>query len=200
MKSRPRLVLFLKAPRIGAVKTRLARDLGRVPAWLFYRRQVISLIRRLQDARWQMILFVSPDIFAASGNFWPREVRREPQGRGDLGQRMQWAFEILPPGPAVIIGGDIPHITRKDIEKAFAALKKHDMAFGPASDGGYWLVGMRRQPRILRPFAGVRWSTEHALADTLANLPSQCRTAMLRELCDIDELADFEKAGFVPPL
>jgi rSAM/selenodomain-associated transferase 1 len=200
MHPRQQLVLFLKAPRVGPVKTRLGRDLGRVPAWLFYRRQVTSLIRRLRDPRWDLRLFVTPDAFALSGNFWPGAVERVAQGAGDLGARMQRAFDGLPPGPAVIVGGDIPGISKTDIRQAFRALNGHDMVFGPAEDGGYWLVGMRRRPRILRPFAGVRWSTEHALADTLSNLPAACRVAKLRILSDIDDLADFEKAGLPRPL
>ncbi|WP_417317360.1 TIGR04282 family arsenosugar biosynthesis glycosyltransferase [Emcibacter sp.] len=200
MRTSRQLVLFLKAPRVGAVKTRLARGLGRVPAWLFYRRQTISLIRRLQDPRWDMKLFISPDSFTRQGNFWPSGARCFPQGEGNLGQRMQRAFDILPSGPVVIIGGDIPGIDKRDIRRAFNALETHDMAFGPAEDGGYWLVGMRRRPRVLRPFDGVRWSTEHALKDTLANISPSCRVARLRTLADIDEMADFEMAGFPRPL
>ncbi|WP_321393145.1 TIGR04282 family arsenosugar biosynthesis glycosyltransferase [Emcibacter sp.] len=200
MVSSRHLVIFLKAPRIGTVKTRLARDLGRVPAWVFYRRQVQKLIRRLRDPRWEMTLFVSPDRFALSGNFWPHNLLHQAQGRGDLGQRMQRAFDGLPSGPAVIIGGDIPDITKADISAAFRSLENHDMTFGPAEDGGYWLVGMRRRPRILRPFEKVRWSTEHALEDTLANIHPECRIARLRTLTDIDDITDFERAGLPRPL
>jgi glycosyltransferase A (GT-A) superfamily protein (DUF2064 family) len=89
---------------------------------------------------------------------------------------------------AVLIGSDIPGITAADIAAAFRALGRADAVFGPAEDGGYWLVGFgpRRPPR---PFATVRWSTEHALADTLANCRRH-RVLLLRRLRDVDSAAD----------
>src|SRR3546814_16124850 len=83
---------------------------------------------------------------------------------------MDRVMRVLPPGPAVIIGTDIPDIRPRHAAAAFRALGRHDAVFGPAADGGYWLVGLRRRPTIPRAFDGVRWSTEHALADTRANL------------------------------
>ncbi|WP_138379616.1 TIGR04282 family arsenosugar biosynthesis glycosyltransferase [Luteithermobacter gelatinilyticus] len=194
MRRQNHLVIFLKAPRVGQVKTRLARDLGPVRAWMMYRRLCGTLIRRLGcSAVWRTWLYVSPDIYAKKGGFWPLNLPRHPQGRGDLGGRMQRAFDGLPPGPVVIVGGDIPDICRADIRAAFDRLCTHDMVFGPAEDGGYWLVGMRRAPRILRPFTGVRWSTAQALRDTLANLPAERQIAFLRTLNDIDESRDLRR-------
>jgi glycosyltransferase A (GT-A) superfamily protein (DUF2064 family) len=68
--------------------------------------------------------------------------------------------------------------------------------FGPADDGGYWLIGLSRRPRLLRPFAGVRWSTPHALADTLANLRGR-PVALLPALSDVDTPADFARCAAV---
>ena len=70
----------------------------------------------------------------------------------------------------VIIGSDIPNIERADIANAFHQLGRHDAVFGPAPDGGYWLVGQSRRRTVLQMFDNVRWSSEHALADTMANL------------------------------
>ncbi len=99
----------------------------------------------------------------------------------------------LPPGPVCIIGSDIPGITRRHIARAFAALGPAEAVFGPAPDGGFWLVGMKR---IARPpatlFRDVRWSSEHALSDTLATLPG-LRVAMVDELNDVDEAADLRR-------
>jgi glycosyltransferase A (GT-A) superfamily protein (DUF2064 family) len=100
----------------------------------------------------------------------------------------------LPPGPVVIVGSDIPEIDAAAIRAAFAALRSHDAVFGPAIDGGYWLVGLRRRPPPRRHLPGtlfrdVRWSTEHALADTLAGLPKGARIALLHELADVDDVA-----------
>ncbi|MDH5749079.1 MAG: TIGR04282 family arsenosugar biosynthesis glycosyltransferase [Rhodospirillales bacterium] len=191
------LVIFAKEPRLGRVKRRLAVDVGLVRAWGFYRRTLRRVIARLgKDRRWRCWLAVTPDrAVYASGIWFPggRIFGPKPrglvigQGPGDLGRRMGAVFKSLPPGPAVIVGTDIPGITAAHIAAAFRALGNHDAVFGPAADGGYWLVGLKRSPRVAEIFAGVRWSTEHALADTLANLPQDFRVAMLDTLEDVDD-------------
>lgn len=187
------LVIFAKAPRMGRVKTRLARDIGTVSAWKFYRRQLFSLVRNLgHDPRWQTHLFVAPDMSAGDDRIWPSGVSRHPQGGGDLGERMQRAFDILPPGPAMIIGADIPGITSGHIADGFRALGNHDAVFGPADDGGYWLVGVKRSPRRPRLFDGVRWSGPHALDDTRRNLGGYS-VSLLEILADIDDGADYAR-------
>jgi glycosyltransferase A (GT-A) superfamily protein (DUF2064 family) len=107
---------------------------------------------------------------------------------------MQRIMECLPPGPAVIVGTDIPQLDVRHIAEAFRVLCNHDAVFGPALDGGYWLVGLRRRPRILSPFTGVRWSSSYALADTLANLEG-CRVFCLAGLGDIDDARDLATHG-----
>ncbi|WP_293205050.1 DUF2064 domain-containing protein, partial [Parvibaculum sp.] len=113
---------------------------------------------------------------------------------GDLGHRMGRLFRDLPPGPVVIIGADIPGIERHHIAEAFAALGNHDAAIGPAEDGGYWLIGLKRRPRVAEIFHGVRWSSEHAMKDTLKNIRGQnMSVATLPRLPDIDTGADLAK-------
>jgi glycosyltransferase A (GT-A) superfamily protein (DUF2064 family) len=109
---------------------------------------------------------------------------------------MQRLLDRAPPGPAVIIGTDVPHITRAHIWAAFRLLGRHDAVLGPAEDGGYWLIGLRRRPRILRPFRGVRWSTPHALSDTLANLHGRS-VAEVAALFDVDTAADLYQVSGV---
>lgn len=194
MPLRRQLVVFVKAPRIGAVKTRLAAGIGPVAAWRFYRGATDRLLRAVGNVPgWRTSLAVTPDEFCRHGRYWPRHVRRLPQGRGDLGERMGRVMANRPRGPVVIIGSDIPEIRHRHIAAAFAALENHDAVFGPAADGGYWLVGLKRRP--LRPdiFRDVRWSTEHALADTLRNLPRHCRVAMLETLNDVDTIDDYRR-------
>lgn len=177
------LVIFARLPRLGRGKRRLARDIGAIEALRFQRVTLGKLLRRLgRDPRWSTSLGITPD---RSGP-WPRGVATLPQGGGDLGQRMARVAQHLPPGPVVIIGSDIPDITASDVAAAFRALGSKSAVFGPAKDGGYWLVGLRRRPRFIDPFANVRWSSEHALADTLANLANK-EIAMLRTLSDIDD-------------
>lgn len=189
------LVLFARAPRRGAVKRRLAADIGADAALAFYRQSLDDVARRLgRDPRWTTWLSVTPDRDAGNAAIWPRVsgLRRIAQGRGGLGARMARPIRLLPPGPVVIVGSDIPDVTPDHISRAFAALGCHDMVFGPASDGGYWLVGARRRPVPSALFENVRWSTEHALSDTLAGLPKRFRVAFLDTLDDIDTGADWQ--------
>ena len=191
---RRQLVIFAKAARLGAVKTRLARDIGALAAWRFYRATLFGLVRRLAgDPRWRTVLAVTPDAAARQPGLWPAGVRRAPQGAGDLGARMERAIRLAPPGPVVIIGSDIPAITRDHVARAFIALERHDVVFGPSDDGGYWLVGARRRPFVPGLFDDVRWSSARALADTRANLGARHRAALIDELCDIDTGADYAR-------
>lgn len=182
---------MVKEPRPGRVKTRLARDIGVIPATWWFRHQSARLFRRLKDPRWQTVLAVAPDQ-AVRSKIWPVDLARVPQGNGDLGQRMTRMLRAAP-GPACLIGADIPGITRAHISRAFAALGDHDAVFGPASDGGYWLVGAKHPPRLLQgTFKNVRWSTGHALADTLNTLPGW-RLAFTDTLQDVDTAADLPR-------
>ncbi len=188
------LVVFVKATRLGAVKTRLAADIGAVAAWRFYRGCTARILGRVaNDARWRTRLAVTPDRFMGAG-FWPNEPSRIAQGAGGLGVRMARAFGRLPPGPAVIVGTDMPELDAGQIARAFRALGAADAVFGPATDGGYWLIGLaRRRPPPRGLFCGVRWSTEHALADTLARVPARYRIELLEERADIDDGADYRR-------
>ncbi|MBT4906949.1 MAG: glycosyltransferase [Rhodospirillaceae bacterium] len=185
------LVIFARAARRGAVKRRLAADIGDGPALAFYRQTLHDVTRRLGgDPRWRTWLAVTPDTAALRSGLWPAVpgVRLIAQGQGDLGARMARPMAELPPGPVMIIGTDIPDITTGHIADGFTALGNHEFVFGPAADGGYWLVGASRRPSVPAGlFRDVRWSTEHALADTLAGLPPRARTAMLGELDDVDD-------------
>lgn len=177
---------MVKEPRLGAVKTRLALQIGPAGAMRFCRSACAAILARLsRDPRWRTVLCVAPDT-ALRSPAWPASIPRVVQGGGDLGRRMQRVFAVMPPGPVVIVGTDIPQITPARIAAAFRALGGADAAVGPAEDGGYWLIGLRRSPRLLRPFARVRWSGPHALADTLANL-SRARVARLGLLADVDD-------------
>lgn len=187
---RRQLIVMLKEPRPGRVKTRLGRDIGMVGAAWWFRHQAARLLREVDDPRWQLILAVSPDHAGLQSRIWPAHLPRLPQGPGDLGVRMGRLLRGLLPGPACIVGADIPGIRKSHIARAFAALGDHDAVFGPASDGGYWLVGVSctaRLPATL--FRNVRWSTEYALADTVVSLPG-ARIAYTDTLSDVDTAAD----------
>lgn len=181
------LLVFTRWPKLGAGKRRLARDVGAATAVWFQRRVLYETLRVVGgDRRWRTWLAVNPDRDAR----WPSRFPLLAQPSGDLGQRMVAVARRPPPGPVVIIGSDIPGIRPHHIEAAFRALGNNDVVLGPAADGGYWLIGFKRFPRLPDPFSNVRWSTEHALADTLANLDGH-RVALIDRLDDIDDGADF---------
>jgi rSAM/selenodomain-associated transferase 1 len=177
------LVVFVRFPRLGAGKRRLARDVGEIEAYRFQRATLAATLRRVgRDRRWITWLAVTPD---RSGP-WPDWIRIHPQGPGDLGRRMTCVARRLAAGPLVIIGSDVPGISRAMIAHAFHMLGACDAVFGPSPDGGYWLVGLKRRPRVITPFARVRWSSAHALSDTLANL-NGASVGFVNTLEDVDD-------------
>ncbi|MDQ2090712.1 TIGR04282 family arsenosugar biosynthesis glycosyltransferase [Marimonas arenosa] len=180
---------MVKAPVAGRVKTRLAHDIGTIPATWWFRHQVARLVREVTDPRWDTILAVSPDTDLRAP-FWPALLPRVPQGAGDLGQRMARLLRLPHPGPVCLIGGDLPGLKAAHIARAVRLCRGHDAVFGPASDGGFWLVGLRH-PSLARAglFNSVRWSTPHALADSLASLDRR-RVALADTLADVDRAAD----------
>ena len=184
------LVLMVKTPKIGHVKTRLAKDIGPIAATQFYRFTAHRLISRLgQDPRWKTFIAIAPD---ASQNHWPWPSRaeKEPQGTGNLGDRMQRVFERHAPNPTLIIGTDVPTITPTHIDQAFQSLGHASVVIGPSDDGGYWCIGQNNTPKTHTLFRNVRWSSQHTLQDTLANIPAQAYH-LTSQLEDIDEGQDF---------
>jgi rSAM/selenodomain-associated transferase 1 len=163
---RRHLIIFAKSPRLGRVKRRLAADIGAVEALRFYRHNLASTVRKLgYDPRWQCWLFVDRGL-----GRWPEAIRRRFQVRKDLGARMENALRTLPAGAVVLIGSDIPCVSPNDIWKAFTGLRKSGVIFGPAEDGGFWLVGLANRRTAPGLFRNVRWSTESTLADCIGNL------------------------------
>ena len=183
------VVVFARAPRLGAAKRRLARDIGERAALRFHIATMTRLVRALvADRRFRTVLAITPDHARLR---LPIRVPRIPQGGGDLGSRMQRAIWRYPRSRVAIIGCDIPDAGPEDARAAFRALGSAQAAFGPAADGGYWLVALSPR-RPVHPFASVRWSTESALADTLVNFAGR-RVALLRTLHDVDTAADLRR-------
>jgi uncharacterized protein len=178
--------VFARAPRLGTVKRRLARDIGERAALRFYIETLSRTLRRLAaDRRFRTIIAATPDHVRAR---WPVRVPVAPQGPGDLGARMHRIFRRHPHARVAIVGSDIPDLAADDVARAFRLLGRTAACFGPAADGGYWLVAFGPRRRSA-PFVNVRWSTEWALADTLANLAGR-RASFLRVLRDVDRVED----------
>lgn len=186
----PVVILFARAPRLGCVKRRLAVGIGNVAALRFHRNQLSRLSRELKP--FHTVTAVTP-----RGAKWPNQIRPTiPQRGEDLGARMHNAFKRFPNRPVILIGADIPALDARIIRAATKALKCHGAVFGPAEDGGYYLVGMGRR-RPAKPFTKIRWSTAQALADTLPNFKN-FKIAFLPALADIDTLENFQNQRHVP--
>lgn len=185
---RRHLVLFVRAPQYGVGKRRLAAEVGNLGALRFERAMLGILFRRLgRDKRWRLRLAVTPDRAVGRTRLWRRGAPVAAQGAGDLGTRMRRALAACPPGPAVLIGADIPAVAATHIADAFHLLGRHDVVFGPAADGGFWLVGARRSPCLPPLFGRVRWSGQHALADALDSLPRRVMVGLAARLEDVDD-------------
>lgn len=180
---------MVRLPVAGRVKTRLAFGVGTSEATRFYRTTARAVIGRLgRQPFWETIISVSPDRGVASPML-PHRLRRMRQGGGGLGERMQRPMIILPPGPVCVIGTDIPSIRAADVRKAFRLLGRNDVVFGPAEDGGFWLVGQRRRSRLIFPYDNVSWSRSDTLARVLDNLARHA-VGFTTRLADVDTPAD----------
>jgi len=168
---RPRVVIMAKQPVLGTVKTRLGHDIGPVAATNWYRNCLFGLLRRLDDPRWSLSVALAPQPSRGMAHRLFADTRIVGQGRGDLGCRMRSVFDGAA-NPTLIIGSDIPFISRSDIWRAITLLRSSDAVMGPAPDGGYWLVGLKSPERMPRQFMkNIRWSTAHAGQDTRDSAP-----------------------------
>lgn len=188
------LVIFVRAPRPGTVKTRIGAELGDPAALRIYRRLLDVLAARLAplpSAEWR----VTPDEALEEIRPWLQAGwRAVPQGKGDLTARLIRAFgEAFAAGArrVVVIGSDCPEITAEDIRDAWRLLEEHDVVLGPAADGGYWAIGLNSpQPRL---FEEIPWSTARVLEATRQRAQAAgLRHASLRTLPDIDTAADWD--------
>ena len=169
---RCRLVIMAKLPVAGRVKTRLAREVGVAEALRFYRAASRAVIRRLgRQPFWETITRRRAGYRRRQPRLARGASRSRPQGGGDLGRRMQRPMRTLPPGPVCVIGTDIPAIEAAACAPGLPAARppRDACSARPRMAASGW-SGMRRRPRVIDPYAGVRWSHPETLADALANL------------------------------
>ena len=184
------VVVFAKAPVRGTVKTRLAATLGEDAALAVYLRLLRRTVTRLSTGEWVVRLAVTPDENARVARLWPEGPERFGQGGGDLGARMLRVLSVATPTrPIVLVGSDIPGLGAAQVAAAFEALETHDLVFGPAEDGGFYLVGARCPPKPTL-FDGVGWSSRSTLADVLAGLDRA--PAFVETLADLDNIASLQ--------
>ncbi len=194
-KDRCRVIVFAKAPEPGKVKTRLIPALGDAGAAALHRRLVMHCLRAATDAKLGPVeLWCAPD---ASDPFF-FECERElgvglyPQGEGDLGVRMQEAFEsvLARAGRAILVGSDIPALSAqylRDAERVLAG--GDDVVIGPAEDGGYVLIGLSRCDAEL--FREIPWGGPRVLPETRQRIAAlRWRLSELSALWDVDRPED----------
>ena len=186
------VLVFQKNAILGKVKTRLAAGLGET--------QALEIYRQLLDKTYLALRNFPVPIWTYFSDFIPENPaypagNRMVQVGQDLGERMKNAFaENFELGieKVVLIGTDCPSLEGIHLSQAFEALDQYDLVIGPARDGGYYLIGMKRRADFL--FEGITWSSELVLSQTLALAAEQgLQTSLLPVLEDIDTLEDWER-------
>ncbi len=186
------LLIFIRNPQLGKVKTRIAHSAGDAEALRIYHILLAKTRVAALGLHAKRMLFYSD--FLEEQDIWnPHYFYKKTQEGADLGARMQRAFETAfaeGAKKAVIIGSDCPDLTGPDIRRAFSRLDKVDVVLGPVPDGGYYLLGMKRLEPTL--FTDIEWSTDTVLARTLEKIQAAGKSyALLPELSDVDTEADW---------
>jgi len=194
--TKPALILFIRNPELGKVKTRLARDVGDEQALSIYK----ALLKHTRDTALavnaQRLLFYSQAV--PKTDHWPTPAfTKLLQAGDDLGERMHLAFlqALERAYKAVIIGSVIAQINAGIIEEAFQALEENDYVIGPALDGGYYLLGMKQPTPEL--FQNMEWSTPDVCQTTLDRISRLGRSChKVATLTDIDYAEDWKRHGW----
>lgn len=169
-----RVLLFVRAPRQGHVKTRLAKHLGAETTLSLYRCFVEDILATLTAGAYQTSVFFTPaDQGAAVKDWLGKFADCQPQTGENLGQRMHLAFLNTYSDPvdrAILIGSDLPDLDIDIIHEAFSALQQSEVVIGPAADGGYYLIGFQKDAFTAKLFGGVDWGTGRVFQQTLEQI------------------------------
>jgi uncharacterized protein len=192
------LAVFLKAPRPGTVKTRLASEIGSRQALRLYRVMVARTLACVRSSGIDATLWFTPQDAASEMRFWLGEGwDLRPQSSGDLGARLSAAQHAVPEGGAwIAIGVDCPRLTSELLREAFDIIQRGSLVLGPASDGGYYLIGgITPLPEL---FTDMPWGTDRVLGETRARLQrAAARWCELPELRDVDTAAAARAEGLL---
>jgi hypothetical protein len=190
------LIVFVKYPQPGQVKSRLANDFDSDFAAVLYKAFVFDLLECAMKGNWQLrIFFYPPEKETEIKIMFGNHHQYRPQRGADLGARMKNAFDDCFSGgfkSVVLIGSDFPDLPPKIIEDAFAALDHPaDAVIGPAADGGYYLIGFRDDKFLPAVFEGFTWSTASVFLKTLKILQTRgYQTGIIQEWQDVDTRDD----------
>ncbi len=170
------ILLFIRAPVRGRVKSRLAAVIGEETAVELYKNFILDTIDMVKKTGYPFrICYYPPDAGSAVSSWLAGQYRLFPQQGSDLGERMENAFiRCFSEGfeRAVLIGSDLPDLVPAVLQEAMASLEEHDAVIGPASDGGYYLIGFHKHTLAPRVFHGIPWSTGTVFQETMAILHS----------------------------
>lgn len=191
------ILLFVKLPEKGKVKSRLALHVGEDVALRLYENMVLDVIDMLKSGRFPFrICYTPPDARDQMTGWLGQGYDYQLQTGGDLGDRMEEAFAGVFSGDveeALLIGSDIPGLTAEVIEEAFTSLLTNDAVIGPADDGGYYLIGFRKNTFFPRIFHDMVWSTNTVFRKTVDRLHEASRKVhILPELTDVDTVEDLK--------
>jgi uncharacterized protein len=192
------VALFARSPRLGKVKTRLAADIGDTEALAVHEALLADAVRRLaRDDSYTLELWLSGalDHPLVMHLAVVHGVEMRVQQGADLGARMYAAMAAIRRDGSwpVIVGSDLPTLGPRDIHAAVSALNAgNDLVLAPTEDGGYGLIGMREPESDV--FEGIAWGKSGVLAQTLGRVQAAgLRVHLLRELWDLDDLADYRR-------
>ncbi|MBL4716557.1 MAG: TIGR04282 family arsenosugar biosynthesis glycosyltransferase [Bacteroidia bacterium] len=187
------LLIFVKNPELGKVKTRLATSIGEVEALEVYRKLLNHTKKITRELECQKTVYYSQ--FIDDNDNWEEAIyNKDIQIGNDLGEKISGAFKnSFQKGSSkvVIIGSDCSELTKEIIEEAFVMLDGNVVVIGPAKDGGYYLLGMKKYYASL--FENKKWSTNSVLSSTVADLENlKVDYHILQELSDIDNVEDLK--------
>ncbi len=200
--SKKALIIFTRNPELGKVKTRLAKTVGDESALKIYKFLLNHTIEITEKLNVDKYVFYSENIYR--DDIWNPDIfRKKLQNGDDLGEKMNNAFtEIFGMGyeKALIIGSDIFDLNKKDLDNAFDELQENSFVIGPATDGGYYLLGMKKLNSEI--FQNKKWGTNTVLEDTINDLKNK-KYILLEERNDIDYYEDIKEVDafqkFLPP-
>lgn len=191
MNSKNLLIIFTKNPELGKCKTRLAKSIGDTAALEVYKKLLQHTAKVTQDLSADKVVFYNIEPIDQD-DFSSTHFSKKTQRGNDLGEKMKNAFQEGFQNnyeKVVIIGSDLYDLQTRDIDEAFLQLTHNDFVIGPAKDGGYYLLGMKKfTPEV---FQEINWSTATVLKETLHILKNK-KVALLTQKNDIDTIDDIK--------
>ncbi|MDF1518193.1 MAG: TIGR04282 family arsenosugar biosynthesis glycosyltransferase [Lutibacter sp.] len=189
------LIIFTRNPELGKVKTRLAATIGDEKALEVYKHLLLHTKSETKLLACDKFVFYDTSII--ENDIWPETIyQKKIQSGEDLGEKMYQAFELLFSlgyKNCLIVGSDLFDLKKEIIDAAFQKLQENDVVIGPAEDGGYYLLGLKKLNSAL--FKNKDWGTSTVLTDTLKDLNSQS-VFLMETLNDIDTFEDLKRSNY----